>query len=441
VKRNPWLGCAVMAAALLLSAESLADTTHHRAAKHHRHPVKAGASAVANKPRVRGQHGATTVGSLRHRIQRDDATIRNLANRIQKLEQLSGLRAPASDNPGYNYYGDGTAPAVAQQSAGLRASDRQIAQIAQSPSDVAPLQTAQLQAQSAPAQAPQQQGQFEVSPEAAQHALERALVQTGLLLLRPGQFEIVPSATYQVYQYAQPDQLVLTSTGSVLVSQDQLRTSLVQSQVLGRVGLPWEAQLEVALSYDLASTTTTTQVVGTNLASRTVTANGLGDSSVTLIKQITHEGEWMPNIFVSGSFNLGQQEDGLPLGFGYDYFKAAVVAVKRQDPVVFTAGFAYQTNLSSHGILPGDQFIPSVGMLFALSPETTLQALQEIAFVNGTKFHGETVPGSSQVEGIFQAGILSILAPGVVVNLTAAVAETPQTPDLTVQLSFPIRFN
>ena len=172
-----------------------------------------------------------------------------------------------------------------------------------------------------------------------------------------------------------------------------------------------------------------------------MTGSGLGDSSVSLIKQVTHEGEWLPSVFVSGTTNIGQQDDGLLLGTGYDWFKGSIVAVKRQDPLVFTAGLSYQTNLSSHGILPGDQIVPSVGMIFALSPQTSIQAIQQIAFVNDTKFHGVTVPGSSQIEGIFQAGILSILAPGVVINLTAAVAETPSAPDLTVQLSLPLRFD
>jgi hypothetical protein len=296
-------------------------------------------------------------------------------------------------------------------------------------------------AQPAPAPAQPAAGEFTVSPEAAQHALERALVQTGVLLLRPGEFEVVPSIGYQVNELSQPDQLVLTSTGSVLVAQDQLRNTLVTSQALARFGLPWEMQFEAAVSYDIASSSTTSQVIGSNLASRTVTGSGLGDTSFSLIKQITHEGEWLPSIFISGTANIGQQDNGLLLGSGYDWFKGSVVAVKRQDPIVFTAGFSYQTNLASNGILPGDQFVPSVGLLFALSPETSIQALQEIAFVNDTKFRGQTVPGSSQIEGIFQAGILSILAPGIVVDLTAAVAETPQAPDLTVQLSFPVRFN
>lgn len=411
--------------------------------------------AVADK--VRADDNTMTL--MKQRIEHDDATIRSLARRIEKLERR-GLRppestTPAPENTGYHYFGQGDQPseAAAPRMTGLRPpddADQQLAQAPSAPSDVGqptPLAPPQAQVQATPAPAaaqaaaPAQQGQFEVSADAAQHALERALVQTGAMLLRPGEMEIVPSVMYQVTQTAQPDQLVLTPTGSVLVAQDQLRNSLVQSQVLTRFGLPWEMQLEVATSYDFASTSVTSQVVGSNLASRTVTGSGLGDSSISLIKQVTHEGEWLPSVFLSGTANLGQQDNGLLLGTGFDWFKGSVVAVKRQDPLVFTAGLSYQANLSSHGVLPGDQIVPSVGMIFALSPQTSIQAIQQIAFVNDTKFHGVTVPGSSQIEGIFQAGILSILAPGVVVNLTAAVAETPSAPDLTVQLSLPLRFD
>lgn len=416
--------------------------------------------AIANK--VRGEDDAMT--RMKQRIEHDDATIRNLTRRIEKLER-SGLRPPeqaatTEQDPGYHYFGQGDPPTGTDEPrvTGLRPpadAQQQLAQAPAAPSDVGeptplaptePQPQVQVQAAPAPAQAaapaaPAQQGQFEVSADAAQHALERALVQTGALLLRPGEMEVVPSVMYQVTQTSRPDQLVLTSTGSVLVAQDQLRNSMVQSQVLTRFGLPWEMQFEVATSYDFASASTTSQVVGSNLASRTVTGSGLGDSSVSLIKQVTHEGEWLPSVFVSGTANIGQQDNGLLLGNGYDWFRGSIVAVKRQDPLVFTAGLSYQTNLSSHGILPGDQIVPSVGMIFALSPQTSIQAIQQIAFVNDTKFHGVTVPGSSQIEGIFQAGILSILAPGVVINLTAAVAETPSAPDLTVQLSLPLRFD
>jgi len=407
------LGSAIIMVAMLLTAESAAGTEPYSPATPRHHA---------------GSHGKhTTAKQPWKRLDKRDAMIRNLRRRVNRLEHIAALRAPDSVVP-------------EPRLDALRRMGQQVAQ-ATPPGETmvsAPAATPAAMVQTAQSAAP---GQFAVSPEAAQHALERALVQTGALLLRPGEVEFVPSGTYQVTEFTRPDQLVLGPTGNVFVATDVLRSTLVQSQALARVGLPWEAQLEVALSYDFASSSTTTQVVGANLARRAVTGSGLGDSSLTLIKQVTHEGEWMPGIFVSGTANIGQMDNGLALGTGFDWFKAAVVAVKRQDPLVFTAGLAYQTNLARDGILPGDEIIPSVGMLFAVSPETSLQFVQQVAFLNNTRFRGVTVPGTSAIQGIFQAGLLSILAPGVVVNLTAAISETPDAPDLTVQLAVPIRLN
>jgi hypothetical protein len=411
--RIPRLGGAAIAVAMLLSVESAAANEEYSRPAHHPHHVG-----------VHGKHAGAKQG--RKRPDRRDALIRNLQRRVKRLEQ-NALRAPDSMIPDARL--DALRQAGQQTASAAPPDETFVSEPAAPPPAV--VQTAQSAAP----------GQFVVSPEAAQHALERALVQSGALLLRPGEVEFVPSGTYQVTEFTRPDQLVLGPSGNVFVATDALRSTLVQSQALARVGLPWEAQLEVALSYDFASSSNTTQVVGANLVRHATTGSGLGDSSVTLIKQVTSEGAWLPGIFVSGTGNIGQMDNGLPLGTGFDWFRAAVVAVKRQDPLVFTAGLAYQTSLARDGILPGDEIIPSVGMLFAVSPETSLQFVQQLAFVNNTRFRGVTVPGTSQIQGVFQAGVLSILAPGVVVNLTAAISETPDAPDLTVQLSVPIRLN
>ena len=61
--------------------------------------------AIANK--VRGEDDAMT--RMKQRIEHDDATIRNLTRRIEKLER-SGLRPPeqaatTEQDPGYHYFG------------------------------------------------------------------------------------------------------------------------------------------------------------------------------------------------------------------------------------------------------------------------------------------------------------------------------------------------
>lgn len=390
--------------------------------------------------RPRRKSDAAEIRKLQKEIVQRDALIRNLLRRVERIERRDGMTGEPSRRRGVAAKAQPRRKVAA--SATAPSAQLNEPQSPPSPAGAAAAQSGQTSPEAAatPAAAP---GQFEVSPEAAQHALERALIETGALLLPPGKFQIVPSVTYQYQQATRAAGLALTTSGTVLVTQDLLRAETVQAQALLRAGLPWDAQLEFALPYAFKSDSTTLQAGGSDISNQIVDAAGIGDATLTLTKQVLKEGDWLPNLFLSGSWNadIGQTVKGVPLGMGFTEFRGAVLASKRQDPLVFTAGFTYQASLEKNGIEPGDQFIPAVGMLFAVSPETSLQFSQQIAFVENTQLHGLTVPGSSQLQGIFNAGVLSILAPGVVVNLTAAIGETPDAPALTVQLAFPIQLN
>lgn len=418
------IAAAAMASLLLVHASAWAQPDSHRA-----------------RGNFSGEHESAIIKELLKRLDQRDDEIRTLMERTGRLERL--------------YRHDHAA--LAKVESRLRGSNKpRAAKFAARPTTTASADSGPQVARNAGsatmspaapsgngkgASSAKGPGQFEVSPEAAQHALERALVQTGALLLRPGKFEFVPSETVQLNHVSRPDQVVRTSTGALLVTQDMQRSTLLETQALLRVGLPWDSQIEFSTSFDHTSLTTNERISGGFLGSSSINGSGLGDSSITVIKQIHKEGDWLPGLFISGTGNIGQQNHGLALGSGYDWLRGSITAVKRQDPLVFTAGFSYQTDFSYHGLEPGDQYTPSLGMLFAISPETSLQFGQQVTFAKDLKLRGATVPGSSQVEAAFQAGVLSILAPGLVVDLSAAVGETPDAPDLTVQFALPIRLN
>jgi hypothetical protein len=169
----------------------------------------------------------------------------------------------------------------------------------------------------------------------------------------------------------------------------------------------------------------------------------VGDPTFSLTKQVLNEGEWRPGLFLNATWdsNFGQTHKGIPLGSGFNEFRAGLTAVKRQDPLVFTAGFTYQTTMEHNNVEPGDQYIPAVGVLLALSPETSLRFAQQVGFIRQGSINGVPVPGSEQTSGIFTVGLLSILARGVVLDLSASVGETPDAPDLNLRLAFPVRLN
>jgi hypothetical protein len=390
---------------------------------------------------------ANTFKELQKSLKKRDALIHDLLRRVESLERQAPGRRPVSGktaNPGGNeaaplpVASDGNKPPQPAQ----QPPPRQGVAAPSAPSTGR--QVSQAPAPQAQAQAPEAApGQFAVSPEAAERALERALVQTGALLLPPGTVEVVPSLTYQFQQISRPSQIALSTSGTVLVTEDVLRSTSLQAGGLARVGLPWDAQVEVGAPYAYKNLTTASRALGAGLSEQSTDAVGFGDPVLTLTKQLMKESEWWPSLFASGTWNadLGQGEKGIPLGAGFHEFAAGLVATKRQDPLVFTAGFSYLTALEHNLATPGDQFTPSVGMLLAVSPETSLRAAQQLTFANKLKFNGRLIPGSQQISGVFTFGVLSILAPGLVVDLSAAVGETPDAPNLTIRLGLPIRLN
>jgi hypothetical protein len=368
--------------------------------------------------------------NLQKELDHRNELIQNLLHRVEKLErEQSGRRAgPPPEAP---------RPTKSQPTAAVSQADQ--------PESSPPTRKKQrpVAARTQGSPAADGPGQFTVSPDAAEHALERALVQTGALLLQPWKAEFVPGLNYQLHQVLQPNQLALTTSGSVFATGFLQRFTELQASGLFRLGLPYDSQFE--LSYPLAykSLSNTTQILGTGISQHVTDAFGTGDPTFALTKQVMQEGEWLPNLFVSGLVepNWGMTNKGVPLGMGFDEFKLGFVATKRQDPLVFTAGFSYQTALENKGISPGDQYTPSAGFLFAVSPQTSLQFSQQVTFVNAIQRNNVKIPGSNQVQGIFNVGLLSILAPNLVVNLSAGIGETPDAPDLTVMLSFPIKLN
>src|SRR5579883_1920731 len=402
-------------------------------------PIVANAQSAESGP---------TIQQLQKEVEARDAIIRDLLRRVEKLESELDPRDAAAGGKAATrrknvaaakaMQDDPPAPPIptpppAAATTAPAAPSRQQTQLAQQGANPPPA------AQGA-AQAP---GQFAVSEEAAERALERALVQTGALLLPPGVAEAVPGITYIRREATQANQLVLTSNGQLLL-QNLLRNDEVDGSLLLRAGLPWYSQIEVTLPPVVyKNNSTATQVVGSALSEQTVTARGFGDPTFTFIKGLTHEGEWMPSLFgsVAWSADLGQTQNGIPLGNGFNELSASLTAAKRQDPLVFIGGLGYTTSFQKNGVQPGDQYTTTAGVLFAVSPETSLQFAPKLTFVNEEKFQGARVPGSNQLVGVFSVGLLSILAPGFVLNLTTDIGFTHDAPAFDLKLQFPIRFD
>ncbi|HLG85841.1 MAG TPA: hypothetical protein VKZ79_01440 [Alphaproteobacteria bacterium] len=367
------------------------------------------------------------IKELQKKIDQRDVIIRNLLARVERLERQEAARTAGAPSTGNSPSG-----APPQQAKAAAPST------AQAPANPPAQASAESGEQT---EGTSSSGSFTVSEEAAQHALERALVQTGAALLPSGVFEFVPSLIYQSQRTSFPGQIALSSSGTVLITEDVTRKNILDADALLRVGLPWDTQAEVSLPYEYNEQSVATRALGSGISERSLSVQGIGNPAVTLVKQLIHESDLDPGLFLAETWNSNfGMTNRIALGNGFNQFTTALTAVKRQDPLVFTASLGYQTTLSHDGIRLGDQFLPSVGVLLAVSPETSLRFAQQLGFVGKTSLHGKLVPGTEQTIGFFSAGLLSILDSGLVMELNTSIGETRDSPDFVVELSFPIRF-
>jgi hypothetical protein len=82
-----------------------------------------------------------------------------------------------------------------------------------------------------------------------------------------------------------------------------------------------------------------------------------------------------------------------------------------------------------------------MGVLLAVSPETSLQFAQQFIFTDKDVFNGRSIPGSNRTEGIFSVGLLSVLGRGRVISFSVGIGETEDSPNVVFQIATPIRLN
>ena len=161
-----------------------------------------------------------TVEQLQNEIKRRDALISSLVQRVEKLEQQVGTGAPIARGATSNRAGTRAQPAN---------SPATTTEVAAHPEETAQAPTTVRAAPPAPQTPakPLAPGQFEVSEEAAERALERTLVATGNLIVPAGFAEIEPLFSYT--RRETPAQVLFNVNRNELFPAAGLR-----------VGLPWE---------------------------------------------------------------------------------------------------------------------------------------------------------------------------------------------------------
>jgi Putative MetA-pathway of phenol degradation len=377
--------------------------------------------------------------ALRRELRLRDAVIAELLQRVEHLEQRMVLNDSQLDQT------------VAGAGPRLREPVGEDAPAASAPGPVAedvdaqePVQTAQTgntqagdQGASAPPAAP---GQFTVDETATERALERTLVQEGVLLLALGEAEVDPSFTYTRRENTFP-----FNGGNDIVAEQKVRRNEFETETSLRIGLPWDSQFEVDVPYNYVDQSATAEVNGRTVNENDGSGGGLGDIGIGLAKTLVQEnGGWWPDVVARVSWDAPTgktEQNGVFLGGGFNELSGSVNLVKRQDPLAFVGQVGYSKSFENNNIEPGDELDFSLGTVLAASPETSLSFIFNQAFANDTKLDGETIDGSDAVSGTFSIGAATILGPNTLLSVTGDIGLTDDAPDYAIGVSLPIRFS
>jgi hypothetical protein len=376
------------------------------------------------------QTAEPTIEALQKQLRARDAFIENLVRRVEKLERQVRTGIPASGN-------QPVTRAVARSGPGASAPEP--TEVAPHPevgpplpmtAQAAPPPTPASQAPAPAAASPPAPGQFEVSEEAAERALERTLVATGNLVVPQGFAEVEPLFSYT--RREAPTQILFN------VNRNELFPA-----VDVRVGLPWESQVEMFLPWNFDEQQVTNVTVAPSQSVSNRWGNAIGDLTIGGAKTILHESGWVPGLLGRVSYEIPtgpQFANRVPLVSGQDRLSFSLTALRRQDPLVFVGTGGYTKAFTTNRINPGDQANFTVGAFLATSPETTLRGVFNQNFIQDVTVNGITLKGSNSVQSILNFGASSILGRGVLVDLQAGIGLTNSSPKYTVVLSSTWRF-
>ncbi|MFQ5657681.1 MAG: transporter [Candidatus Methylomirabilales bacterium] len=296
-----------------------------------------------------------------------------------------------------------------------------------------------------------------------QVSLERALIERGGLLLRPGQLEITPAVDYNFFDTRRINVSgfsILPTLVIGVLETEKVQRNIVDPSLTLRLGVVEDVQADVRVPYRF-----TFDRISTETTETTRSVNGIGDIEGAVFYQPVREWGWIPDVIVgvrgksrTGEDPFGGDPDELPLGTGFYSVTGSITGVKSSDPAVIFATVEYTHNFErtvrllgtdpfKTDIGPGDSIGYNIGVALALNPELAINFRVEQRFVSETEIDpprpGSTsndVPGSTLNVATAFAGITWALGRTVSMDFSVGAGLTEDSPDVTVRLAFPIRF-
>jgi hypothetical protein len=316
----------------------------------------------------------------------------------------------------------------------LRQRDQQIRTLQEK---VRQLEQRQLPQQ--PTLVPNASGMFAVDAVAAEHALERTLTRSGALLLPAGQAELQFGASYA--HSGQQTPALIAQDGQLGIGTTTLRRHDAGTSVAARVGLPSDTQFDVTLPYRVIRQSVIEPVDFSRVRETRTASTSVGDLSFGLAKTLMREQDWRPDLIgrIGWTVGNGKEASGnIQVGDGFRKIRGELTALKRQDPLVWTANLSYESTFKKGAFQPGAQ----VGSaLLAASPESSLSVGFDQTFSGSTRIHGVSVAGSDQRAGVLTLGATSLIGRNTLLSLSAGIGLTRNTPDYVINVALPIRFD
>jgi hypothetical protein len=285
--------------------------------------------------------------------------------------------------------------------------------------------------------------------DALARALERSLVLSGGVLLPKGTFEVTPALRYD---YTRRSGLAIVPPASIAM-RDVRRENYVASLGL-RAGLPWRSQLELTVPYGRQEIESVTGATPTGAA-----ASGIGDVQVGVSKELFGETRRRPSLIGNVAWRKASERSNLAqptqsaaaalapvpaLGAGYDALTTTLTAVKRMDPLVFTAslGRAFNQSADAGGLRidPADTNSAAFRAILAASPDVSLRGGFSLARTGNVKVNGVPLASSRQNAALLEVGGSLVLSRRTLLDVTLAAGVTQDAPDFVLGVSLPIRF-
>jgi hypothetical protein len=291
---------------------------------------------------------------------------------------------------------------------------------------------------------PSAAGAMVVDEAAAQRALERTLTQMGALLLPVRVVEVTPILSYSLSERTSSTVGTISLPGSQtpfpsVVSQNT-RTNETSVAAAIRVGLPQNFQAEVFVPYSHIRSLRTDDF-GQAESAR---GAGWGDLTIGVAKTLLRERSWRPDLIgrLSYNFGTGRTSSGL-LDFqgGYRQLQGQFIALKRQDPIAFTAEISYNKFFTEAGSKPGNVASVSLGAALAASPQTSLQMSYRQVWRGDAERDGGARVGTSQNYGLLVLGASSVLGRDLTAVTQFGIGVGRDAPKYSVSVAFPYLFH